>query len=139
MVVAGLAISFALVELDYCGVPEFLWQLLLVPHDLIQACHLIFDGCTTGLEHLSRNGIGARSFSTGICLIALLTSSLEGGMPSSWLVASCGRRAIAFSLIAAGLFSMLSKCSAHLSRICFLSVSRVEPSALSITSSHPLS
>ena len=65
MVVAGLAISFAHVDVDYCGVPEFLWQLLLVPHGLVQACQLIIDGCTTGLEHLSRNGIGARSISTG--------------------------------------------------------------------------
>ena len=63
--VAGLAISCALVDVDYCGVPAFLWQLLLVPHGLLQACQLIVDGCTTGLEHLSRNGIVARSFSTG--------------------------------------------------------------------------
>ena len=139
VVVAGLAIFFAPVHEDYCGVPEFLWQMLFVPHGLVQACQLIVDGCTTGLKHLSRNGIGTRSFSTGICLIALLTSLLEGGMSSSWLVASCGRCAIALSLIAAGRFSMLSKCSAQLSRICFLSVGRVEPSALSITSSHPLS
>ena len=52
MVVAGLAISFALVDVGYCGVPKFLWQLLLVPHGLVQACQLIVDGCATGLEHL---------------------------------------------------------------------------------------
>ena len=65
VLVDGLAISFALVDVEYCAIPELLWQLLLVPHGLVQACQLIVDGCTTGLEHLSRNGIGARSFSTG--------------------------------------------------------------------------
>ena len=65
VVVAGLAISFALVDVDNCGVPKFLWQLLLVPHGLVQACQLIVKGCTTGLVHLSKNGIGARSLSTG--------------------------------------------------------------------------
>ena len=80
VVVAALAISFALVDVDYCGVHEFLWQLLLVPHGPVQACQLIFDGCTTELERLSRNDIGARSFPLVIFLIALLTSSLEGGM-----------------------------------------------------------
>ena len=65
VVVAGLAIFFVPVDVDYCGVPESLWQLLLVLNGLVQACQLIIDGCTTGLEHLSMNGIGARSFSTG--------------------------------------------------------------------------
>ena len=51
VVVAGLAISFALVDVDYCGFPEFLWQLLLVPIGLVKAFQLIVDGCTTGLEH----------------------------------------------------------------------------------------
>ena len=69
VVVAGLAISCALVDVDYCGIPEFLWQLLLVPHGLLQACQLIVDGCTTGLEHLSRNGIGARSRREGASLL----------------------------------------------------------------------
>ena len=64
-VVAGLAIFCALVDVDYCDVPEFLWQLLLDPRGLLQACQLIVDGCTTGLAQFSRNGIGARSFSTG--------------------------------------------------------------------------
>ena len=49
VVVTGLAISCALVDVDYCSVSEFLWQLLLVPHGLLQACQLIVDGCTTGL------------------------------------------------------------------------------------------
>ncbi len=54
VVVAGLAVSLALVNVDYCGVPEFLLQLLLVPHGLVQSCQMISDGCTTGLVNLSR-------------------------------------------------------------------------------------
>ena len=65
VVVTGLAISFALVDVDYCCVPEFLWQLLLVPRVLVQASLLVIEAFTTGLVHLSRNGIGARRFSTG--------------------------------------------------------------------------
>ncbi len=65
VVVAGLAVSPALVNVDDCGSPEFFWQLLLVPHGLVQSCQLVNDGCTTGLVNLSRNGVGVRSFSTG--------------------------------------------------------------------------
>ncbi len=129
--VAGLAVSFALVNVDGCGIPEFLWQLVLVPHCFVQSFQLVSDGRTTGLVNLSRNGVGPGAFPLVICLIALLTSSLEGGISRYWFAASCGRRAMASSLIAAGRLSTMLKCSAHLSRICFLSEIRVEPSALS--------
>ena len=46
-------------------------------------------------------------------------------------ISTWGIRAMASALIDEGLFRTLLKCSAHLSRIAFLSVSRVVPSALS--------
>ncbi len=55
MVVTGLAISFTLVDVHNCGVPEFLWQMLLIPHGLEQACQLIADGFAARLVHLCRS------------------------------------------------------------------------------------
>ena len=46
VVVAELMVSFALVDVDNCSVPKFLWQMLLVPHglagtDLLASCEWI--------------------------------------------------------------------------------------------------
>ena len=65
MVVAGLAVSFSLVDVNDCGIREFLWQMLLVPHGLKQACQLATDGFAAHLLHLCGNVIGAGSFPTG--------------------------------------------------------------------------
>ena len=109
MVVAGLTVSFSLVDVNNCGITEFLWQMLLVPHSLKQACQLATDCFVAHRVLLCGNGIGAGAFPLVTCLIVLLTSSLEGGASSSWLIASCGRRAIASLLMAAGRFSTLLK------------------------------
>ena len=65
MVVAGLTVSFSLVDVNNCGIPEFLWQVLLVPHGLKQACQLATDCFVAHRVLLCGNGIGARSFPTG--------------------------------------------------------------------------
>ena len=44
VVVAGLTVSFTLVEVDECGIPKFLWQVFLVPHGLEQTCQLVANG-----------------------------------------------------------------------------------------------
>ena len=48
-----------------CSILEFLWQMLLVPHGLKQACQLAADGFPAILVHLCGDGIGAGSFPTG--------------------------------------------------------------------------
>lgn len=99
--------------------------MLLVLHGLIQTCPLTIDGFTVCLVNLSRDGIRAGGFHTSHLLgsyMYILTSSLEGGLSTSWLIASCWSCSIVSSMIAAGRLGTLSKCSPHLSRICFLSV-----------------
>ena len=130
MVVAGLAISFALVNMHDGCVFEILRELLLLPHRPKEVSEARQEGWAARLEHLSRDGVRAGDFPEDICLKALATSSADGGMSRSGLVATWGRRVIASSLMDDGRFSTLLKCSAHLSRIWPLSVSRAVPSAL---------
>ena len=75
---------------------------------------------------------GPGAFPHDISLIAMATSSSEGGMSSSGLIATWGRHSIAASLMDVGRFSTPLKCSAHLSTILFLSVISSFPSALSM-------
>ena len=63
---------------------------------------------------------------------ALLTSSTAGESARLALITTCGGQDMASSLMEEGWLSTLLKCSAHLTRILCLSVSKVEPSALSI-------
>ena len=56
------------------------------------------------------------------CLIAFDTYASEGEASKLEFSLTWGKRAIALSLIAAGQFSTLLKCSAHLSRIRSFSV-----------------
>ncbi len=64
------------------------------------------------------------------CLIAFLTSSSVRGLLKSLLVFTRVSLAMALSLISTGRFSTWLKWSAHLSRICFFSVSSCVPSAV---------
>ena len=75
---------------------------------------------------------GPGAFRHDICLIALATSSSEGGMSSSGLIATWGRHSIAASFMDDGRFSTPLKCSAHFSTILFLFVISSFPSALSM-------
>ena len=65
-------------------------------------------------------------------LTALLTSSTVEELASLALITTCGRWAMACAVMEEGQLSTLLKCSAHLPRSLTLSVSKVEPSALSI-------
>ena len=65
-------------------------------------------------------------------MTALLTSSTVGESARLGLITTCGRQAMASSLMEEGQMSTLLKCSAHLPRILSLSVTKVEPPVLSI-------
>ena len=65
MAVAGLSVSFTLVDVNSFGVPQFFWQMLLVPNALEQTFQLAANVFTTCLVHLSRNDIRAEGFPTG--------------------------------------------------------------------------
>ena len=71
------------------------------------------------------------AFPVESCLIAFLTSFSLGSLSRSVFVSTCGKRAIASALIAAGLLKTALKCSAHLFRMTGLSVISVVPSTLS--------
>ena len=73
---------------------------------------------------------GPGAFPHDICLIALATSSSEGGMSRSGLIAAWGRHSIAASFKDDGWLRTPSKCSAHLSTILFLSMISFFSSAL---------
>ena len=75
MVVAGLAVSFSLVDVNDCSILEFLWQMHLVPRGLKQACQLATDGFAAHLVQLCGDGIGAGSFPTGHLLDYYLTTT----------------------------------------------------------------
>ena len=64
-------------------------------------------------------------------LTALLSSSTVGELARQALITTCGRWAMASSVMEEGQLSTLLKFSAHLPRILSLPVSKVEPSALS--------
>ena len=64
-------------------------------------------------------------------LIAFCTSGSVGGSARDAFISTWGMRAMASSLMQEGLFKTLLKCSAHLLRMAFFSVNRVDPSALS--------
>ena len=65
---------------------------------------------------------------TGVLLFLLFQRRL--GTSSSGLHSTCGSLLIASSFIDAGGVRTLSKCSAHLFKLAFLSVRRLVPSAL---------
>jgi len=128
MIVAGMLVAFALVDVDDCGVSELLGELLLVPEGLKEVGDLEKqDRVTSPLSTLAGIASNPGAFPVNICLMAFNTSSVVGGESSSRFTGACGRHSVAESLIVERSLRTLSKCSAHLSRICFFSVSRFAP------------
>lgn len=62
MIVAGMLVSFALVDVDDCGVCELLGELLLVPEGLKEVGDLGKQGRVTSLVHVGRDCIQSCGF-----------------------------------------------------------------------------
>lgn len=64
MVIAGLAIPITLVNVDDCEFSEILWELLVLPHELVKCGELADNDWFTCMA-VCREGIGAWSFTSG--------------------------------------------------------------------------
>lgn len=62
MIVAGMLVSFALVDVDDCGVSELLGELLLVPEGLKEVGDLEKQDRVTSLVHVGRDCIQSWGF-----------------------------------------------------------------------------
>ena len=65
MIIADLAVSFALVEVDDGGVLEVLWHCLVLPDELKQLVKFLDQGHTSLIVDCSWDRIRTRCFATG--------------------------------------------------------------------------